>query len=83
MSFSNSSSLNDFVTATRQLVIPNGFNLESSINRTLTPSSGAIAYDVAAELLYFGTTDEWIPSGTLSTTGQTGSTGQTGVIGFC
>ena len=81
MSQSNSSSYNDVVIAGQKLTAPVGFQLTDPANRTLVPSSGAIAYDIGAELLYFGTTDQWVVAATTGQTGPTGQQGQTGPTG--
>lgn len=75
MSQANSSSCNEVVIATQKLSVPIGTQLADPNNRTLIPSSGSIAYDTAAELLYFGTTDQWVVSGATGAPGQTGPTG--------
>ena len=58
---SNSSSYNDVVTVGQKLSLPTGKNLVSSVNRTLVPSKGAIAYDEITNRLHVGNTQQWVP----------------------
>jgi len=85
MSQNNSSSCKDTIIATQKLSIPIGNQLADPNNRTLIPSSGAIAYDIDTELLYYGTMDRWLVNsgvaGSSGSTGMDGSTGPTGIDG--
>jgi hypothetical protein len=75
----------DIVCANEKLLSPIGTNLLNPTNRSLIPTSGAIAYDVGAGMLCVGSTNKWdvITGQTgLGITGPTGIYGKTGPTGL-
>ena len=81
---SNTANISGTVIATDNLSIPKGINLPDINNRTLIPTSGALAYETNTNLVYYGDTEKWnlFGSGGIGSTGQMGPTGSTGAVGL-
>ena len=90
---SNQSSFNQFysgtIVADSRLSLPNGSALLNSSNRTLIPTSGALAYGNDTDRVYWGNEYNWNllgggagPAGPQGNTGSAGADGPTGPTGI-
>ena len=74
MSQSNTLVYADTVCASEKLLAPVGFNLLNP-NRSLVPSTSAVAYDATSGGLYVGNSSSWVAAGGSGSNGPTGPSG--------
>lgn len=83
MSFSlQTSTINNSLICTTQLISVIGENFTTPTTRTQYPYIGALGYDQNVQLLYFGDGTNWVEvQGPTGSTGATGHTGANGIQG--